>query len=79
MIENLKTTEKKFVTIKVEATSELEAYDIVSSVAFSHKVRSAKFDDREKEVFDKNHSPFNFMKGEKARKIFRDILGERKV
>jgi len=74
--ENLEP-KKGIVTIEIEVENDVQAYQAVSELAFSHRVVSAKYG-KNKEVFDKKNTPFHFLKNNKNnKKTFRDIRTER--
>lgn len=63
--------------VEIEVTDDIEVYEVVSGLAFGHKVVSAKIGTRE-EKFDKDNTPFHFLKDNKNnKKVFRDIKAER--
>ncbi len=68
---------KEKIIVEVEVSGKLEAYSVVSDLALSHKVISAKFGDH-REKFDKKNTPFHFMKNNNKNILkFRNILKER--
>jgi len=73
--ENL--NKKKTILVEVEVNDDIEAYQVVSELAFEFNVLSATYGEY-KEKFNKNNTPFHFLKeNKKNKKVFRDIQKER--
>jgi hypothetical protein len=72
-----KKINKKTILVEVEVDDDIEAYKIVSELAFEFNVLSAKYGEL-KEKFNKENTPFHFLKNNKNnKKSFRDIRTER--
>lgn len=68
---------KKTIIVEVEVNDEIEAYQVVSSLAFEHSVLNVRYG-KYREDFDKKNTPFHFLKNNKNnKKSFRDVMGER--
>lgn len=68
---------KKRLIVEIEVENDVQAYQAVSELAFSHKVKSAQFG-KVKEDFNEINTPFHFLKdNKKNKKSFRDIRAER--
>jgi len=76
-IKNEKINKKNKVIVEVEVNDDVEAYMVVSELAFEFNVLSAQYGDH-KEKFNKENSAFHFLKNNKNnKKTFRDIRKER--
>ena len=69
---------EKNLTINLKVKNKTEAYQALVTLAYEHNIVSAEFD-KIVETFNKDNSPFSFLKKKNPRKIFRDIKNERAI
>jgi hypothetical protein len=75
--QNTENEKSKILTVEINVANKLEAYKAVADLAFSHKLKGAKFEGH-KETFDDENTPFHFLKNNKKNnKTFRDVMKER--